>query len=83
MISFDVFYVTFSGQRQHRRLVDCSRRRSPHAAALPAEAASHLEELQAQDLQRRTGARQLHPDEEGPQDIPLPAQVLDLHILRV
>ena len=55
--------------------MDRSRRRPPHAAAILAEAAPDLEELQAQDLQRGAGQRQLDPDEERSQDIPLPTQV--------
>ena len=63
------------GQGDHRRLVDRSRRRASHVAAILAEAAQDLEELQAQDLQRGPGQRQLHPDEERSEDIPLPTQV--------
>ena len=55
--------------------MDRSRRRITDAAALPPQAAPDLEELQAPDLQRRSGDGQLHPDEERSQDIPLPTQV--------
>ena len=63
------------GEGEHRHLVDRARRRPPHAAALPPHAAQDLEELQDEDLQHRAAGGQLHPDEEGPQDVPLPPQV--------
>lgn len=58
--------------RQHRHLVDRARRRPADAAALPAQAAPHLEELQDAHLHRRPDGGQLHPDEEGPEDVPVP-----------
>lgn len=53
--------------------MDRARRRHADAAAVPAEATSHVEELQDAHLHRRADGRQLHPDEEGPQDVPLSA----------
>lgn len=51
--------------------MDRSRRRPAHAAAVPSEAASYLEELQAAHLYGGPNGGQLYPDEERPQDVPL------------
>ena len=64
-----------TGEGYHRRLVDRARRRLADAPPVPVEAAPHLEELQVEDLQRGPGQRQLHPDEEGSEDFPVPTQV--------
>lgn len=54
--------------------MDRARWRHVDAAALLAEAAPYVEKLQDAHLHGRTDGGQLHPDEEGPQDVPLPAK---------
>lgn len=65
-IDINLVSTTSSGVRQHRHLVDRARRRHADAAAIPAEAAPHLEELQDAHLHRRADGGQLYPDEERP-----------------
>lgn len=60
--------------RQHRHLVDRARRRHADAVAVPPEAAPHVEELQAAHLHGGPDGGQLHPDEEGLEDVPLPLE---------
>lgn len=71
VISF--YTIVCPGIRQHRHLVDRARRRHADAAAVPAETAPHLEELQDAHLHRRADGRQLYTDEERSEDVPLPA----------
>lgn len=53
--------------------MDSARRRHADAAAVPAEAAPHLEELQDAHLHRSADGRQFHPDEERLEDVLIPA----------
>lgn len=53
--------------------MDRARRWPADAVAVPAEAAPLLEELQDAHLHRRPDGGQLDPDQEGPQDVPVPS----------
>lgn len=51
--------------------MDRPRWRHADVAPVPAETTPDLEELQDAHLHRRADGRQLHPNEEGSQDVPL------------
>lgn len=67
-----VYYYFFEDLRLHRYLVDCTRWWASDAASVPAKTAPYVEELQASHLHCRSNRRQLHSNEEGFKDVPLP-----------